>query len=200
MAIWCANAERLEIMKERLLWFFIGVLSCAGWIDGVATDDGLAVVIISACSPRNLLINYNLCATISSLPSQSPPQLMTIPPHMCVHSTAYLGSTSELLHQLHHALCIPQEENKLLKSHYFCFPYTPKTFLSLHKIKVEPLMSHGLPQQCIYKISELLCLCKVIKHPDSIKNTPTRVPNMNEDLTGPEHHEGQQFNLISLLN
>ncbi len=47
---WWRDAEWLEMMKVRLLWLFIGVLSRAGWMDGVITDVELAVLIICACS------------------------------------------------------------------------------------------------------------------------------------------------------
>ncbi len=47
-------------MKVRLLWLFIGILSRVDWIGGVITDDELAVLIICACSSRNLLIKHHL--------------------------------------------------------------------------------------------------------------------------------------------
>ncbi len=56
---WWRDAEWLEMMKVRLLWLFIGVLSRAGWMEGVITDDELAVLIICACSSRNWLIKHH---------------------------------------------------------------------------------------------------------------------------------------------
>ncbi len=57
--------EQTEHWKTRenegkTAWLFIGILSRADWIGGVITDDELAVLIICACSSRNLLIKHHL--------------------------------------------------------------------------------------------------------------------------------------------
>ncbi len=43
----------------KAAWLFIGVLSSVYWINGVITDDELAVLIICACSSWNLLIKHH---------------------------------------------------------------------------------------------------------------------------------------------
>ncbi len=51
--------------EGKTAWLFIGILSRADWIGGVITDDELAVLIICACSSRNLLIKHHLRAFLS---------------------------------------------------------------------------------------------------------------------------------------
>ncbi len=52
-----------ERNEGKTAWLFIGILSRADWIGGVITDDELAVLIICACSSRNLLIKHHLNRT-----------------------------------------------------------------------------------------------------------------------------------------
>ncbi len=51
----------------KAAWLFIGVLSRVYWISDVITDDELAMLIICACSSRNLLIKHHL--NLSCMPS-----------------------------------------------------------------------------------------------------------------------------------
>ncbi len=44
----------------KAAWLFIGVLSSVYWISDVITDDELAVLIIRACSSRNLFMKHHL--------------------------------------------------------------------------------------------------------------------------------------------
>ncbi len=44
----------------KAAWLFIEVLSSVYWISDVITDDELAVLIIRACSSRNLFIKHHL--------------------------------------------------------------------------------------------------------------------------------------------
>ncbi len=44
----------------KAAWLFIEVLSSVYWIGDVITDDELAVLIIRACSSRNLFIKHHL--------------------------------------------------------------------------------------------------------------------------------------------
>ncbi len=65
--------------------------------------------------------------------------------------------------------------------------WTQKVFWQLHKIKVEPLMSHGLFEQCPYYLSRswkcrlrcCLWLCRVRKLLDFLKNILICVLRMN---------------------
>ncbi len=43
----------------KAAWLFIGVLSSVYWISDVITGDELAVLIICACSSRNLFIKHH---------------------------------------------------------------------------------------------------------------------------------------------
>ncbi len=49
--------------EGKTAWLFIGILSRADWIGGVITDDELAVLIICACSSRNLLIKHHFTSS-----------------------------------------------------------------------------------------------------------------------------------------
>ncbi len=40
-------------------WLFIGVLYSVYWVSDVITDDELAVLIIRACSSRNLFVKHH---------------------------------------------------------------------------------------------------------------------------------------------
>ncbi len=56
--------EQAELWKTRdnggkAAWLFIGVLSSVYWISDVITDDELAVLIIRACSSRNLFMKHH---------------------------------------------------------------------------------------------------------------------------------------------
>ncbi len=56
--------EQAALWKTRdnggkAAWLFIGVLSSVYWISDVITDDELAVLIIRACSSRNLFIKHH---------------------------------------------------------------------------------------------------------------------------------------------
>ncbi len=61
--------EQAELWKTRdnggkAAWLFIGVLSSVYWVSDVITDDELAVLIMRACSSRNLFVKhhfYNIC-------------------------------------------------------------------------------------------------------------------------------------------
>ncbi len=44
----------------KAAWLFIGVLSSVYWISDVITDDELAVLIIRACSSRNLFMKHHI--------------------------------------------------------------------------------------------------------------------------------------------
>ncbi len=57
--------EQAALWKTRdnggkAAWLFIGVLSSVYWISDVITDDELAVLIIRACSSRNLFIKHHI--------------------------------------------------------------------------------------------------------------------------------------------
>ncbi len=61
--------EQAELWKTRdnegkAAWIFIGVLSSVYWISDVITDDELAVLIICACSSRNLFIKHHILIKI----------------------------------------------------------------------------------------------------------------------------------------
>ncbi len=47
----------------KAAWLFIGVLSSVYWISDVITDDELAVLIIRACSSRNLFIKHHFTSS-----------------------------------------------------------------------------------------------------------------------------------------
>ncbi len=49
--------------EGKTAWLFIGILSRADWIGGVITDDELAVLIICACSSRNLLKKHHFTSS-----------------------------------------------------------------------------------------------------------------------------------------
>ncbi len=55
---WCSD-DLCYPLRLCYLWLFIGVLSSVYWISDVITDDELAVLIICACSSRNLLIKHH---------------------------------------------------------------------------------------------------------------------------------------------
>ncbi len=60
--------EQAELWKTRdnggkAAWLFIGVLSSVYWVSDVITDDELAVLIMRACSSRNLFVKHHLCAS-----------------------------------------------------------------------------------------------------------------------------------------
>ncbi len=74
--------------EGKAAWLFIGVLSSVYWISDVITDDELAVLIICACSSRNLFIKHHLFEQCLRLG---------------VMSTSGLFASSRLI-----ALCIPQ--------------------------------------------------------------------------------------------
>ncbi len=44
----------------KAAWLFIGVLSSVYWVSDVITDDELAVLIMRACSSRNLFVKHHL--------------------------------------------------------------------------------------------------------------------------------------------
>ncbi len=57
--------EQAELWKTRdnggkAAWLFIGVLSSVYWISDVITDDELAVLIMRACSSRNLFVKHHV--------------------------------------------------------------------------------------------------------------------------------------------
>ncbi len=57
--------EQAALWKTRdnggkAAWLFIGVLSSVYWVSDVITDDELAVLIIRACSSRNLFVKHHL--------------------------------------------------------------------------------------------------------------------------------------------
>ncbi len=57
--------EQVELWKTRdnggkAAWLFIGVLSSVYWVSDVITDDELAVLIMRACSSRNLFVKHHL--------------------------------------------------------------------------------------------------------------------------------------------
>ncbi len=57
--------EQAELWKTRdnggkAAWLFIGVLSSVYWVSDVITDDELAVLIIRACSSRNLFVKHHI--------------------------------------------------------------------------------------------------------------------------------------------
>ncbi len=57
--------EQAELWKTRdnggkAAWLFIGVLSSVYWVSDVITDDELAVLIMRACSSRNLFVKHHL--------------------------------------------------------------------------------------------------------------------------------------------
>ncbi len=59
--------EQAELWKTRdnggkAAWLFIGVLSSVYWVSDVITDDELAVLIMRACSSRNLFVKHHLIA------------------------------------------------------------------------------------------------------------------------------------------
>ncbi len=62
---WCGNwvYQRWKTRDNggKAAWLFIGVLSSVYWISDVITDDQLAVLIICACSSRNLFIKHHFC-------------------------------------------------------------------------------------------------------------------------------------------
>ncbi len=47
----------------KAAWLFIEVLSSVYWISDVITDDELAVLIICACSSRNLFIKHHFTSS-----------------------------------------------------------------------------------------------------------------------------------------
>ncbi len=56
--------EQAELWKTRdnggkAAWLFIGVLSSVYWVSDVITDDELAVLIMRACSSRNLFVKHH---------------------------------------------------------------------------------------------------------------------------------------------
>ncbi len=56
--------EQAELWKTRdnggkAAWLFIGVLSSVYWVSDVITDDELAVIIMRACSSRNLFVKHH---------------------------------------------------------------------------------------------------------------------------------------------
>ncbi len=57
--------EQAELWKTRdnggkAAWLFIGVLSSVYWVSDVITDDELAVLIMRACSSRNLFVKHHV--------------------------------------------------------------------------------------------------------------------------------------------
>ncbi len=57
--------EQAELWKTRdnggkAAWLFIGVLSSVYWVSDVITDDELAVLIMRACSSRNLFVKHHI--------------------------------------------------------------------------------------------------------------------------------------------
>ncbi len=59
--------EQAELWKTRdnggkAAWLFIGVLSSVYWVSDVITDDELAVLIMRACSSRNLFVKHHFFA------------------------------------------------------------------------------------------------------------------------------------------
>ncbi len=60
--------EQAELWKTRdnggkAAWLFIGVLSSVYWVSDVITDDELAVLIMRACSSRNLFVKHHKMKT-----------------------------------------------------------------------------------------------------------------------------------------
>ncbi len=47
----------------KAAWLFIGVLSSVYWVSDVITDDELAVLIIRACSSRNLFVKHHFTSS-----------------------------------------------------------------------------------------------------------------------------------------
>ncbi len=61
--------EQAELWKTRdnggkAAWLFIGVLSSVYWVSDVITDDELAVLIMRACSSRNLFVKHHIVTTV----------------------------------------------------------------------------------------------------------------------------------------
>ncbi len=48
----------------KAAWLFIGVLSSVYWVSDVITDDELAVLIMRACSSRNLFVKHHFFKNI----------------------------------------------------------------------------------------------------------------------------------------
>ncbi len=87
----------------KAAWLFIGVLSRVYWISDVITDDELAVLIICACSSRNLLIKHHLkCMSECSFPSCTlcMPMLACVPwisdKNLLTASKTYIKSTQNV--------------------------------------------------------------------------------------------------------
>ncbi len=47
----------------KAAWLFIGVLSSVYWVSDVITDDELAVLIMRACSSRNLFVKHHFTSS-----------------------------------------------------------------------------------------------------------------------------------------
>ncbi len=50
----------------KAAWLFIGVLSSVYWVSDVITDDELAVLIMRACSSRNLFVKHHIILDVST--------------------------------------------------------------------------------------------------------------------------------------
>ncbi len=77
--------EQAELWKTRdnggkAAWLFIGVLSSVYWVSDVITDDELAVLIMRACSSRNLFVKHHLLTTLFN------PELIL---HFCLVKTGF---------------------------------------------------------------------------------------------------------------
>ncbi len=79
--------EQAELWKTRdnggkAAWLFIGVLSSVYWVSDVITDDELAVLIMRACSSRNLFVKHHIALfMIKSLQSNFTGNIQYIPIH-----------------------------------------------------------------------------------------------------------------------
>ncbi len=60
---WWRDSGRTRDNGGKAAWLFIGVLSSVYWVSDVITDDELAVLIIRACSSRNLFVKHHFTSS-----------------------------------------------------------------------------------------------------------------------------------------